>query len=84
MPTVDYYDRILWGIPACVLLGAALGLATSISFEAGLAAGSLAATAFVYEAIYRNPPIPTTPRRAKVAVVVWHVIVVTLVAAAVY
>ncbi|WP_394327721.1 hypothetical protein [Natronobacterium haloterrestre] len=61
----------------------AIGLATSVAFLTGLAGGALFATVFVYDAMFRNPPMPTGSARAKAAAVVWHAFLLITVAAAV-
>lgn len=75
---VDYYDGILVAIVGCILGGLAVSLVTDIGIQAGVFAGTLVATLFVYDAIFRHPPLPPTNPAMAVPVVVWHVIVLVL------
>ena len=72
----DYYDWILFAIAASLTLGAILGAATGIPVRVALAASVLVATPFVYDALFRNPPLPPEPTTRAAAAVVWHVLVV--------
>ncbi|QSW99593.1 hypothetical protein [Haloterrigena alkaliphila] len=83
MPHLDYYDKLLFAIVGSLGLGAALGLATSIAFPAGLAGGALIVTLFVYDAMFRHPPIPTKSTRVRTAAIGWHAFVAVTIAAAV-
>ncbi len=74
----DRYDVILTAIAASLLGGASLGLATALTVRTGIAAGALVATLLIYEAIYRNPPLPPSDARIRAALVVWHVGLVVL------
>ncbi|MGQ3414217.1 hypothetical protein [Natrinema versiforme] len=69
---MDYYDRLLAGMLASLLLGAAVGLYTGITPRYGLLGGALLATLFLWEAVVRHPPVPATDPRYAAAVVVWH------------
>jgi len=69
---VDYYDAILVAIVGCILGGLALSLVTGIGVQAGVFAGTLVATLFVYDAIFRHPPLPPTEPVLAVPLVVWH------------
>ena len=69
---VDYYDGILVAIVGCILGGLALSLVTGIGVQAGVFAGTLVATLFVYDAIFRHPPLPPTEPVLAVPLVVWH------------
>lgn len=68
---MDYYDRLLGGMLASLLLGAAVGLVPAVGFYRSLFGGALLATAFFWQAVYRDPPVPDRRRVAGVAVV-WH------------
>ncbi|WP_049892944.1 hypothetical protein [Natronococcus jeotgali] len=80
---VDYYDRVLAGIAASLAGGLALGVATSLQLHTGVFVGALVATAFVYDAMFRNPPLPTAEPERAAAVLVWHAVLFAL-ALAVY
>lgn len=80
---LDYYDRVLAGIAASLLGGLLLGVVTTIQLHTGLFLGALAATGFVYDAMFRNPPLPATDPRTVATVIVWHVTLLGL-ALAVY
>ncbi|WP_459808725.1 hypothetical protein [Halopiger thermotolerans] len=82
-PHLEYYDKLLVAIVGSLALGVAIGLATSVAVLTGLAGGAALATVFVYDAIVRNPPIPTASARAKAAAVVWHVFLVATIGAAI-
>ncbi|WP_083822890.1 hypothetical protein [Halopiger xanaduensis] len=75
---LDYYDKIVVGIASSLLGGVALGVATGLAVESGLFLGALVATGFVYDAMFRNPPLPPTDPRVATAMVVWHVVLVVL------
>ena len=78
MEMADYYDKLLAAIAASLVGGTALGALGPVALEAGILVGALTATAFVYEALFRNPPEPmTTPRQATLAVA-WHVFLLAL------
>ncbi|SIR97220.1 hypothetical protein [Natronorubrum thiooxidans] len=78
---LEYYDKLLLAIVGSLALGGAIGIATSVAFEAGLAGGAAVATLFVYDAVFRNPPLPTAGVRA--AVLVWHVFLVVILSIAI-
>ncbi|AGB39889.1 hypothetical protein [Natronococcus occultus] len=69
---VSNYDTILIGITTSLLGGVVLGLATTIQFHTGVFFGALVATAFVYDAMFRNPPLPTAQPERAAAAIVWH------------
>ena len=83
MRHLDYYDRLLLAIVGSLALGMAIGVVTSIPFLTGLAGGAVLATAFVYDAMFRRPPIPTDSTRARAAAIVWHAFLVVTIAVAV-
>ena len=69
---MNYYDLVLVGISASVLLGAAASAILGLGLRTGLFAGALVATVFVYDALFRHPPLPRTDPTMVVPVVVWH------------
>jgi len=69
---VDYYDGVLVAIVGCVLGGLAVSLVTGIGVRAGASAGTLVATVFLYDALFRHPPLPRTDPSMVVPVVAWH------------
>lgn len=77
--SLDYYDKILAAIAVSLSGGALAGTITDLRLRVGLLAGALVATAFVYDAMFRNPPRPTPSRQAKAAAIVWHAFLGTLV-----
>ncbi|MDQ2049514.1 hypothetical protein RBH26_03360 [Natronolimnohabitans sp. A-GB9] len=84
MSYLEYYDKLLLAIIGSLMLGIAVGVATSIAFTTGIAVGAALATVFVYEAMFRNPPLPPSASGRAVAAVGWHAfLAVVLVAAAV-
>lgn len=76
---LTYYDRILLAIGVSLGGGVVGGLLTDLGLRVGALAGALVATAFVYDALFRNPPQTGHATRAKVAAVTWHVFVIVLV-----
>ncbi|MCY4730756.1 hypothetical protein KY092_09325 [Natronomonas gomsonensis] len=63
---LDRYEWVLVGIPVALLAGAVVSLHPSVALPHGLAGGSLLASALLYDALFRNPPID--PGAAEVAV----------------
>lgn len=74
-----YYDKVLVAIAASLGGGFLAGLLTSYPLRVGVLAGALVATVCIYDAVFRNPPRPVSPR-AKAAAVVWHAVLVMLLA----
>ncbi|SDY24185.1 hypothetical protein SAMN04487946_10967 [Halobellus clavatus] len=67
---IDYYDLVLLAIAAVMIAGAAMSLHPLVALHQGLAAGSLVATLFLYDVLFRNPPTePTTSTTAASAAV---------------
>lgn len=78
---VDYYDLLLGVIAAVLAAGWVIGLVTGVSLEVAMAGSVALATPLVYEALFRNPPLPANTRQVAAAVV-WHaVLAVALLAA---
>ncbi|AKH97008.1 hypothetical protein HLASF_0509 [Halanaeroarchaeum sulfurireducens] len=67
---LDYYDQILLAIAAVMIAGTAVGLHPLVEFHQGLASGSLVATLFLYEILFRNPPTEPTTSTTAASVVV--------------
>ncbi|SEH15982.1 hypothetical protein SAMN04487967_2352 [Natronorubrum sediminis] len=82
MASLEYYDKLLLAIAGSLALGVAIGVVTSVAISTGVAGGSVVATVFVYEAMFRNPPSPVTSAQVKVAAVVWHAFLVIAIVAA--
>lgn len=80
---VDYYDGILVAMVSCILGGLAVSLITGVGVRAGLFGGTLVATLFVYDAVFRHPPVPRTDPTMVAPLVVWHVAVLVLAVAVV-
>ncbi len=78
------YDWIIVAIPIALISGWLIGTVTSVPMEYGMAAGFLLATPFVYDAMFRNPPIPAANVQRAVAAVVWHVLLLWMIIAAVW
>lgn len=68
-----YYDRVLVAILASLVGGVLGSVVVGVPRRAGLLGGSLVATVFVYDALFRRPPRPAPSARAKTAAVLWHV-----------
>lgn len=76
--SASYYDKILAAIAASLAGGLLVGVTTALRVHTGLFAGALAATAFIYHALFWNPPQPTPSRRATVAAILWHILLALL------
>ncbi|WP_245852956.1 hypothetical protein [Natrinema ejinorense] len=61
-----------------LLVGVAVGFHPVVDFRLELLGGALLATAFLWEAIVRRPPVPTAESGYAVAVIVWHGLVLGL------
>jgi hypothetical protein len=70
----DYYDKVIAGIAGSILGGMLLGIVTALGMTTGLFAGTLVATLLVYDAMFRNPPLPATDPRVAASIVVWHAV----------
>ncbi|MBZ6496445.1 hypothetical protein [Natrinema longum] len=75
---MDYYDRLLAGMLTSLVVGAAVGFHPAVDFRLGLLGGALLATAFLWEAIVRHPPVPTAEPGYAVAAIVWHGLVLAV------
>jgi len=69
----DYYDKVIAGIAGSILGNAARNRDCP-GMTTGLFAGTLVATLLVYDAMFRNPPLPATDPRVAASIVVWHVV----------
>ncbi len=78
---MDYYDRLLGGMFAALLVGAAVGFHPAVPFNMGLLGGALVATAFLWDALVRRPPAPTSEPGYTAATVVWHAMLIVYLAA---
>ncbi len=76
------YDWILLAIAAALVGGGLVGALTTVPMEYGLAAGFVLATPFVYDAMFRNPPLPASDFQRAAAAIVWHALLVWTVLAA--
>ncbi|MDY6770443.1 MAG: hypothetical protein SV186_00630 [Candidatus Nanohaloarchaea archaeon] len=54
---MEYYDKILLGIPACLTAGALMGAVTSLSLSQTLMSGSLMAAGLMYQGMFANAPV---------------------------
>ncbi|MCW8172756.1 MULTISPECIES: hypothetical protein [Natrialba] len=72
---VSYYDKILAGIAVSLVGGILLGTFTAVTLNTGILLGALAASGFVYHAMFENPPLPTSDPRVAATVIVWHAVV---------
>lgn len=75
---IDRHDAVLLGIVAGLLGGASVGVFTSVTFRDGLAAGSAFSTLFLYEGLFRNPPVTTSPTRDRATAIAWHAYLLVL------
>lgn len=65
-----YYDKLLIAIAAMVVAGAVASVHPSIALHQGLAGGSPVATVFLYETVFRNPPVEPTRSTTLAGVIV--------------
>lgn len=79
---MHHYDWILLAIPAALVGGWLVGALTTVPIEYGMAAGFALATPFVYDAMFRNPPLPESVIGRASAAIVWHALLVGTVLAA--
>lgn len=73
MGWIEYQDLILLGIAASLLGGFSLALLTPVELRSGVFMGSAIATVFIYDAVFRNPPLPESDPRLTVSTIVWHI-----------
>lgn len=78
---LSYYDALVLAIAASLAGGLLVGVLTPIGLNTGVLAGSLVSTVFLYEALFRNPPVPRGDPRVAATAIVWHGLVVVLVTA---
>lgn len=57
---VTYYGKLLVMVPTAISLGALASIHPAIAIHHGLTIGSLIATGFIFEMLFRNPPIEPT------------------------
>ena len=81
---MHHYDWILLAIIVALVSGGLVGALTTVPMEYGLAAGFVLATPFVYDAMFRNPPLPERDVHRAAAMIVWHAMLVWTVLAAVW
>ena len=55
--TWHYYDLVLVGVAACMILGAGVGLATAVPILHATIAGSLLAAAIIGHGLFVNGPV---------------------------
>lgn len=69
---LGYYERLLVAMAGSLLLGMTSSLHPVVELHQGAGAGALVATVFLYEALFRNPPLPPTDPRIAAGAAVWH------------
>ncbi|WIV67645.1 hypothetical protein [Natrialbaceae archaeon AArc-T1-2] len=67
-----YYERLLVAMAGSILLGVAASFHPVVELYQGAGTGALVATVFLYEALFRNPPLPPTDPRVAAGTAVWH------------
>ncbi len=72
------YDWILLAIPVALIGGWLVGMLTPVPMEYGMATGFALATPFVYDAMFRNPPLPASDVQRVTVAVVWHALLILL------
>jgi len=72
----ERYDRVLLAIALLLAAGVLVGALTAVPMQLARVVSVLAATPFVYDALFRNPPRPTEPAPRVTAAIVWHAVVV--------
>lgn len=78
---IAYYDKILVAIATSIGGGAILGLVTDLSYRLAILAGALFATIFIYDAMFRKPPVSEEAASVRNAAIIWHAFLAILVAA---
>lgn len=73
---MERYDWILLAIMVALVAGGIVGAATPVPMEYGLLAGFVVATPFVYDAMFRHPPLPSDDLQRATAAVIWHILLV--------
>ena len=73
---MDRYDWILLVIPVALVGGWLVGTLTPVPIEHGLAGGFVLSTPFVYDAMFRNPPLPESQIHRGTAAIVWHALLI--------
>lgn len=57
MHSTSYYDRLLAGMVLSLGIGAGIGLLTAVPANLGVSLGALAASALMYDGMFRHAPI---------------------------
>ncbi len=70
------YDWILLAIPVALVSGWLIGALTTVPMEYGMVAGFVLATPFVYDAMFRNPPLPANDVQRATTAIIWHALLV--------
>ncbi|WP_254862969.1 hypothetical protein [Halovivax gelatinilyticus] len=73
---VERYDTILLAIAVIFAGGWLVGTVTAVPMQIARVASVLIATPFVYDAMFRHPPLPDHPAPRAAAAIVWHVVLV--------
>lgn len=68
---LSYYDKIVGAIAVSLLGGLLLGILTSIAFHIGVFLGALTATVFMFDALFRNPPLPVGDPKVAATAIIW-------------
>lgn len=79
---MERYDWTILAITIALIGGGLVGVVTSAPREYGLVVGFVLATPFVWDAIFRSPPLPTDDFHRATAAIVWHLLLVASVLAA--
>lgn len=77
---VDYYDKLLIAIGAAIAIGGLTSAHPAVAVYQGFGTGSLVATLFLFEVLFRNPPAEPAQSRATPSAVVtvgWLVTLLT-------
>ena len=72
---MDYYDRLLGGMLASLLIGTAVGVYPAVGFKLGLLGGAVGATVFLWDGLVRRPPTPIAEPKYAAAIAVWHAMI---------
>ncbi len=62
---MGYYDRILDSMLVALVAGTMVGFHPVVQLHYGLESGALVATLFLWDGIFRNPPIPPSTRGSR-------------------
>lgn len=76
---VDYYDKVVIAIVSLIAAGLSASVHPSIALRQGLAGGTLLTAPFLYEVLFRNPPVESSRSSRMASVIVGTSLLLTTV-----